>query len=85
MKSLVFVLVAVFFCFAATSFAQVSVPVTTTIGIGGGLTSPSGDYSTFANTGYHGAAKVRFGAVLPVDITGAVSYHHNGMPAPADA
>jgi hypothetical protein len=74
MKKALFLLVAIVFCFAGTAMAQT--PMTINLGVGGGLTMPSGDYSTGSSTGYHGLAKARFGAVMPLDITGTVAYHH---------
>lgn len=76
---------AIVFCLSSMAFAQVSSPVSVNLGIGGGLSMPSGDFSNGSNSGYHGLAKVRVGSLLPLDITGAVSYHHFGDKIGSDA
>jgi hypothetical protein len=81
MKQFFGIMVVAVLCFATASFAQVGSPVsmpsiTTTIGVGGGLSTPSGDLSNHVNSGYHGVAKLTLGAILPFDIDASVSYHH---------
>lgn len=85
MKKVLSLVTVIILCFAATSFAQVGPPVSMNLGLGAGVTMPSGDYSTGSNTGYHGAAKLRIGSLIPVDLTGAVAYHHVADKVGSDA
>jgi hypothetical protein len=54
----------------------VSSPVSVDLGIGGGISSPSGDLSNTHNTGWNAGAKLRIKSVLPLNVVGGVSYHH---------
>jgi hypothetical protein len=76
MKRTLFLLVAIVFCLWGTASAQVSAPVSVSLGIGGGVSMPTGDLSNVSSNGYHGMAKLRLGSLLPFDITGSAAYHH---------
>jgi hypothetical protein len=92
MKGFIGIIVVAVLCFATASFAQMGAPgvpgmpsITTTIGVGGGLSMPSGDLSNSVNSGYHGVAKLTLGAILPFDLAGEVSYHHLPFTQGSDA
>jgi hypothetical protein len=53
----------------------VTSPVGIDLGIGGGISVPSGDLSDALNTGWNAGAKLRVKSVLPLNITGGVAYH----------
>ncbi|MFI5251204.1 MAG: outer membrane beta-barrel protein [Bacteroidota bacterium] len=76
MKKALYLFAAVIFILTGTAYAQVGSPVSINLAIGGGVSMPSGDFSNTYKTGYHGAAKVRIGSLLPLDLVGAVAYHH---------
>ena len=76
MKKTIYLFVAIIFCLAGIAVAQIGSPISFGIAVGGGLSAPSGDLSNVSSTGYHGAAKARFGSIgFPFDLTGAVAYH----------
>ena len=73
LAALLFVLLA-----NALAFSQapaISSPVGLSLGLGGGVSIPTGDAATGWNTGWNGGAKLRLTSVLPVTIVGSAAYH----------
>jgi hypothetical protein len=56
----------------------VSVPLSLTLGLGGGVSLPTGDISDFYNTGYHAGGKLRIAGPLPFNIVAGGMY--NSLP-----
>ncbi len=66
---------------AAQMGSPVSSPVTLDLGLGGGVSLPTGDLSGDHNTGYHAGGKLRIGGSLPFNIVASGMY--NSLPEKA--
>jgi hypothetical protein len=66
---------------AAQMDVPVSSPVSLQLGLGGGVSLPTGDLSDLYNTGWHAGGKVRIGGSIPVNIVGSGFY--NSLPEKA--
>lgn len=53
-------------------------PVTLDLGLGGGVSLPTGDLSDSSKTGYHAGGKLRIGGLLPFNIVASGMY--NSLP-----
>lgn len=63
---------------AGFAFAQapmVGSPVSLDLGLGGGVSVPSGDLANVNSTGYHAGAKLRVKSVLPMNIVASANYN----------
>jgi hypothetical protein len=60
---------------AGTVAAQVDSPMKLDLGVGGGVSLPTGDLSNVSNTGWNVGAKLRAHGMLPLNIVGAAVYN----------
>lgn len=76
MKHLALIAVAVIIVAGGTVLAQtpVSSPLSADLGVGGGVSLPTGDLSDANNTGWHALAKIRLHGSIPVNIVGTGMY-----------
>jgi len=60
----------------------VSIPLSLTLGLGGGVSVPTGDISDIYNTGYHVGGKLRISGPLPFNVVAGGTY--NSLPQKVD-
>lgn len=53
----------------------VGIPVNLEIGIGGGLSQPTGTLSDAVNSGWHAGAKCRLSGLIPINLVASETYH----------
>jgi hypothetical protein len=76
-RFLALVAIVLFVCAPASS-QVVESPISLKVGIGGGVSLPTGTLSDYYNTGWNAGAKVRLGGWIPVNLV-AIGMH-NSMP-----
>lgn len=74
-------LLLVSFPLAAQMEVPVSSPVSLSLGLGGGVSLPTGDLSDLYNTGWHAGGKLRIGGSMPINIVATGMY--NSLPEKA--
>jgi hypothetical protein len=86
MKNSVVVLACTLLCVSAlrAQVPSVAAPLGVDLGIGGGISSPSGTLADLDNTGWNALAKVKLRGWIPLHLTGLVQYNrlpNKGTPA----
>lgn len=71
---IVCIAIALFVSFATVN-AQIESPVHLDLGVGGGVTMPTGTLSNLDNTGYHIGAKGRVSGFMPLNVLAALNYN----------
>lgn len=70
MKTVSLVLLVLVCSGALVAQIPIASPVSLELGIGGGVTVPSGTLADNHNTGYHAGAKIRIKSLLPMNLVG---------------
>lgn len=75
MRLFVVVLLGVFCIGIATAQVPLSPPLSVDLGVGGGLSLPTGKLADSSNTGYHVGGKIRLSSFMPLSVVGSVNYN----------
>ena len=68
------IIVVFLMCGSMHAQTPVGSPLNVDLGVGGGVSLPTGDLSNGSNTGWHGLAKIRLHGAMPINIVGTGMY-----------